>query len=154
MAKSNSDAYERRLRAQFVRRALQDDTPLLASALHRYAVAEGQTWTELAQALGCSVDGLNQVALCRPPRPESFVADVEAIAADYVDADHLLPLLRRLQVFAAFAERAAEAPVDRNAEPGRAMLLAARDREEEDEGEASQAPKEDPLATDVEDDHA
>ena len=153
MAKSNPDAYERRLRAQFVRRAAQDDTPLLASALHRYAAAEGQTWAELAQTLECSVDALNQVALCRPPRAESFVADVEAIAADYVDAERLLPLLRKLQVVTAFAEQAVEALPGRNAAPGRTMLLAARDREEASEEEASQAPEGDTLA-DAEDDHA
>ena len=153
MAKSNPDAYERRLRAQFVRRAAQDNTPLLASALHRYASAEGLSWTELSQTLGCSVDALNQIALCRPPRPDSFVADVEAIAADYLDADRLLPLLRRLQIFAAFAERTAEALPDGNAEPGRAMLLAARDRAEEPEEAASPAPDRAALSADSEDDH-
>lgn len=154
MEKFNIDAYERRLRTQFVRRAGQTDTPLLASTLHRYAVAEGQTWAELAQGLECSVDALNQIALCRPPRPESFVADVEAIAAGYADPDRLLGLLRRLQVFTAFAERADETLSDRNADPGRAMFLAARDREGEKAGEVSQSPEGESLLTDSEDDHA
>ncbi len=153
MAKYNKEAHERRLRAQFVRRTLQADTPLLATTLHRYAAAEGQTWAELAQALECSVDSLNQIALCRPPRRESFVEDVEEIAADYVDPDRLLLLLRKLQVFATFAEHAAEARPDQDAIPGRTMLLAARDREEEGEGETSPAPEEEPSTFPTEDDH-
>ena len=105
---TRTTACERRLLAQFVRRAIQSEAPLLAHALHHYAVAEGMTWMQLACDLGCTTDDLNQIAICGPPRAESFVADVEAIAADYVDAERLLPLLRRLQVLAVFADRGIE----------------------------------------------
>ena len=154
MERFNVEAYERRLRAQFVRRAGQTDAPLLAPALRRYALAEGQTWAELSQALGCSVDALNQIALCCPPRTESFVADVEAIAAGYADPDRLLTLLRRLQVFNAFAEHAVEALSDQNAEPERSTLLAARDRDEETNGGIAEVRDGALLPTDTEDDHA
>lgn len=126
MGTMNPPTYERRLRARFVRRAIKTDAPLLASLLHHYALAESLTWEQLAQSLECTVDALNQIAICRPPRPEHFVADVEAIAADYVDPDRLLPLLRRLQVLAAFADRAAQTQA---ADAESALLLAARDHE-------------------------
>lgn len=97
-----SDAGETWIRS-FLRRAAQTETPLLVTSLRRYAAAEGLSWEELARSLGCGPDALDQVALCRPPREESFVRDVEAIAAEHVDPNRLLPLLRRLQVLGTLA---------------------------------------------------
>jgi hypothetical protein len=160
MGKFNPQAYERRLRAGLVRRAIETDAPLLASRLHRYAAAEGMTWAELALSLDGTADGLNQVAICRPPRPESFVADVEAIAADYVAADRLLLLLRRLQVLEALADPANETSGSQETEMGHATLLAARDRENEPDADvelgASTPPSfaPDTSLPDREDDHA
>jgi hypothetical protein len=134
---------ERRLRARFVHRAIETAAPLLATALHRYATTEGMTWAELAQSLDCSIDALNQIAICRPPRPEHFVADVEAIAADYIDVDRLLPLLRRLQVIAAFVEHAVRTSEQQQTKQERVTLLAARDRENEQEGHLPATPAHD-----------
>lgn len=130
MVKSNPDAYARRLRDRFIRRAIETTAPLLAPQLQRYADAEGMSWTELAHSLDCSVDALNQIAICRPPRADRFVADTKAIAADYVDPDLLLPLLRRLQVLEAFAGRTAPASAVPNTDANDALLLAARDHDE------------------------
>src|SRR5205085_8292872 len=74
-------ARDRRLIAGLVRRAISTGVPLLAKGLDRYATAEGLSWEELARSLGGTPDDLNQVALCRPPRPECFVEDTQAIAA-------------------------------------------------------------------------
>ena len=126
----NEESRNRRFRAQLVQRAIETlapDAPLLAPQLARHMRAEGLTWTELAASLGTTSDGLNHIALCRPPRPDSFVADVEAIARDYVAPERLLNLLRQLQILEAFASHTAEASAyDADATGG--MLLAARDR--------------------------
>jgi hypothetical protein len=102
---------------------------MLARALQRYTDAEGLSWADLAESLGCTEEVLDYVALCLPPRPERFVADVEAIAEGRVAIEPLLVLLRRLQVLKAFAEASEQ---DSSAGSETAMLLAARDREAQD----------------------
>lgn len=115
----------------FLRRAVQARAPLLAVRLRQYAEAEAMSWEELAASLGCSVDALNQVALCRPPRAENFVQDVEAIAGEFVNPARLLPLLRQLQVL----ETLSQAPTSISASevavstPAPRLFLAARRRE-------------------------
>lgn len=118
-----------RLQERFIQRAREQDGPLLARALQRYADAEGLSWADLAERLSCTEEALNRIALCLPPRPERFVADVEAIAEGRVAIEPLLVLLRRLQVLKAFAEAAEQ---DSPAGSETAMLLAARDREAEE----------------------
>jgi hypothetical protein len=123
---------EHSYRAQFVCRAIEINAPLLATALNRYAKAENLRWSDLADAIGCTVDGLNAIAICRPPRPQHFVADVHEIAGDYVEPDRLLPLLRQLQLLHAFADPAAGFPELIEGEQAHGtMLLAARDRDGE-----------------------
>lgn len=125
---TNINAKERRLRTRLVRRAIETDAPLLAAQLHRYAHNERISWAELARRLGAEEDGLNRIACCYPPREEQFLADVEAIAQHAgVETARLLPVLRRLQVTEALADRAAET---RAAYLADQTLLAARDREE------------------------
>ena len=110
-------------------RAAETGAPLLALRLRRYAAQEGLSWEELARSLDGAAEGLDQVALCRPPRPEQFAADVAAIAAHYVDARRLLELLRRIEVLEAFATLPVSAAADLDTDvPG--LLLAARAREE------------------------
>lgn len=125
---TDTNAKERRLRALLVRRAIETDAPLLAARLNRYAQSEGISWAELARRLGVEEDGLNRVACCYPPRGEQFLADAEAIAqTGGVETARLLPVLRRLQVTEALADRAAET---RAAFTVDQTLLAAREREE------------------------
>jgi hypothetical protein len=116
----------------FVRRAEETEAPLLATQLRRYAASEGQSWDELAHSLGGTAEALHQVALCGPPRAEHFGEDVAAIAADHVDADRLLALLRQIQVLGAFRGFPAVSST-RHASAGHGMLLAARDKEEPEE---------------------
>jgi hypothetical protein len=131
---TGSTARERRLIDGLVRRAIATDAPLLARDLSRYAAAEGMSWEALARQLGGTPDGLNRVALCRPPRPERFAEDAKTIAAGHVDADRLLALLRRIQVLGAFHgfPEATARQGDRRDE-ARGVLLAARDHEEGEE---------------------
>ncbi len=135
--KINPEAFERRLRAQFVRRAIETDAPLLAGGLHRCAQTEQVRWEDLASLLECSVDDLNHIAAHRPPRADRFWEDTQVIAGTRVDPDRLVQLLRRAQVLEAFA-RPAAAP-DEAAD--RAMLLAARDYEAQSERESEAIEK-------------
>ena len=71
---------EERLRAELVRRAIETEAPLLAVRLHRVALSDGVSWAEFAASLGSTEDGLNRLACCRPPRPESLDGDLAALA--------------------------------------------------------------------------
>jgi hypothetical protein len=130
----------------FLRRAVRAEAPLLATSLQRYAEAEAMTWEELARSLGCSPDALDQVALCRPPREENFVADAEAIAGEYLDPARLLPFLRQLQVLGTLAGAPAQASIPSAAAASPPLFLAARVYEEEEtyaaEVDAEAAPEE------------
>jgi hypothetical protein len=124
-----TSSWEDEFTTRLVRKAIETDAPLLASSLHRYTVAEGLTWETLAEALGCTVPALNTIALCRPPRAESFLADVEAIADQHIDPERLLSLLRQLQILEAF-QTTGQTSSDLAGQDQR-VLLAALDREED-----------------------
>lgn len=126
------NARNRKLVDGLVQRAINTEAPLLARDLGAYATSEGLTWDGLARVLGGTPDGLNQVALCQPPRPACFADDVKAIAGDHVDADRLLAVLRQLQVLGAFSGfPEAAAPALRAVGEGLGVMLAARDHEVE-----------------------
>jgi hypothetical protein len=115
--------------ARFVQRAINTDAPLLAAPLHHYAVAEGLSWEQLAALLDCSTDVLDAVAMCRPPRADTFLTDVIAIADGQVDTTKLLNLLRRIQVLHSF--QTPDPMLQIGAQPMERTLLAALDREEQ-----------------------
>jgi hypothetical protein len=80
-----------------------------------------------AQDLGVGGRVLCELALCRRPRPDAWLADVREIATDLdIDIPRLTAFLRAAEAI----ERLGSAPPadDEQAE----RLLAARDREEED----------------------
>jgi hypothetical protein len=82
------------LRANFVRRAIETNAPLLAAPLARFAEAQRLTWAELAESLGVSETSLDRLACCKPPRPDRFEEDVEALAeASEIDVAVLTDLL-------------------------------------------------------------
>lgn len=82
--------------ASFIRRAIKCRAPLLATVLADYAGARGLTWEQLAEQLGCSEDGLNAVAACRPPRPARWEEDLLEITGDYCDRERLRSVLKNL----------------------------------------------------------
>lgn len=96
----------------------------LAFALAEYARSERLDDALLAARLGCPVEILTHLRLCRMPRiqPPLFGRDVERIAARFsVNADVLAEVVRRGQVLMNLHN----VEVGRTQEPG--FLLAARD---------------------------
>ncbi len=121
--------------AAFARR-VEADPFFLASALSDYAHSEELDEQGLALALGCSLDTLSQLRLCRRPHPDpaSFRADIDRIAARFaVRATVLAEAVRRADALAGLRHTATD---------GRGLLMAARDRGAEEppsttgEGEA------------------
>lgn len=106
-------------------RRLEDDPFFLAAALHEYARSEGFDEVRLAAHLGCPVETLSRLGLCRRPRPEPphFRRDVDQIAARFeVSADVLAQIVRRADALVALRP---------TTEDRRGTLRAARDREEQ-----------------------
>lgn len=109
-------------------RRVQDDPFFLAAALLAYTQSEGMDDTALAARLGCPVEALSPLRLCRRPHaePPRFRDDVARIAARFgLDADCLSEVLRRADALDAMR---------RGDAPARGTLLAARDRERGDDG--------------------
>ena len=101
------------------------DPFFLGFALAEYARAEGLTDDRLAAHLGCPVENLTMLRLCRAPRPDpdGFRADIERAAGRFgADPGRLAAVVRQAE--AAVRLRAA-GPV--TAEAG--FFLAARDGE-------------------------
>jgi hypothetical protein len=99
------------------------DSFFLGFALAEYARAEGLTDDRLAAHLGCPVDDLTMLRLCRAPRPDTdgFRADVERVAGRFgADPGRLAAVVRQSEAVARL--RAAGAVT---AEAG--FFLAARD---------------------------
>lgn len=84
------------LRRGFLRRAVAQQAPLLATLLDRYCRQHATTWEAVAASLGCSLATLEHIAMCGLPRAESWQTDVDAIADGRVDPTHLGDLLARL----------------------------------------------------------
>lgn len=119
---------------QHAARCAQDDVFFLGSALAIYQAGEQIDARELALRLGCAVDTLQRLALCRRPEPgdASFVKDVRCIASwAAVDADHLVDLIRFADAIAAL--RSAGASSDAG------TLLAARDASDDEPAEGPNA---------------
>ncbi|MET0405710.1 MAG: hypothetical protein ABW123_25040, partial [Cystobacter sp.] len=90
---------------------------------------EGKSPDELAAELGCSRETLDWLALCRRPDEGRFAEDLRVITDRFQLAPlPLVRLIRRVESLEAFSpgeEKASDQP----------MVLAARDREDDDEME-------------------
>jgi hypothetical protein len=107
-----------------------DAPDFLGCALAEYARSERLGDAALAERLGCPLEDLTRLRLCRMPRGQAplFGQDVERIAARFsVDAGLLAEIVRRGQSLRSL--RTAEGA--REQEPG--FLLAARDDSRERE---------------------
>jgi hypothetical protein len=101
----------------------------LGLVFEEYCSIEGITRTDLAALVGCSLDSLAWMSLCRRPAADRFVDDVSKISDRFnVDASTLAHIVRRVDVVAALQQPTV------SQEDEERMLLAARDRDSE-EGE-------------------
>ncbi len=106
----------------------------LASALKAYSSFNELDDAALAAHLGCSLQDLPRLALCRRPAPEPtvFRKEVEQIAAyASAKAERLAQLLREVETLEALqmAEKSVTAS-------GPGLLMAARDRADKEKGTA------------------
>ena len=100
---------------------LEHDPFFLACPLRLYATSAGLSEQELAERLGCPVQTLVLLRLCRAPKPEGrqFQKDIARIADTYqVHADVLTDAVRRGQAIWHLRQGTAS---------GAGSLLAARD---------------------------
>ena len=89
----------------------------------RYTEMTGMSIAEVGMELGCLPETVDSISLCRAPRaePPHFREDIEAVADRFqARADSLARIVRRVQV---------------SSGPG--ILLAARDRDSEDNPDTS-----------------
>lgn len=120
----------------YLARRVAADRFFLASALAPYARDEGLNDAGLARALGCEVAALARLRLCRRPTGEAaaFRADVARIADHFgIERGLLAQIVRRADAIAGL--RAASD--DAAGRDGRGLLLAARDRDDEEGGDES-----------------
>ena len=101
----------------------------LGFVLQCYADSEGLSRNELADHLGVTAEGINDLALCYRPRAATFAQDVIAIAGrSGADVSSLATIVRYVDALEAL-------PVERAASAERGALLAARERREKSESE-------------------
>ncbi|WP_426752951.1 hypothetical protein [Myxococcus sp. Y35] len=106
---------------------------MLGHALERYRTIERITPTALATELGCTLEALQWMSLCRRPVGASFAEQTAAVAQRFsVDRRCLVRVLRRVEVIDALTMESEE---EMDSEDS-AILLAARDRTREDENDS------------------
>lgn len=100
----------------------------LGHVFARYRDLEERSIEELAADLGCSLEVVHWLSLCRRPARDSFSEDVTAIANRFqVDPQRLGRVIQRVQVMDAFASASEHSSRDST------LQLAARDRTHDDE---------------------
>jgi hypothetical protein len=108
-----------------VRRSADEDWTL-GFSFERYRQFKSKSPEELAEELGCSLETLDWLSLCRVPSEERFAEELDVITQRFnVDPNRLAPVLRLAKILHAFsAKRDGE---DRSSGSS-IKLLAARDR--------------------------
>ena len=110
------------------------ETWMLGHVFEKYRKLEGRSPEELAAELGCSLEVLHWLSLCRRPADEKFTEHVFAIAKRFaLDPLRLAAVLRHVEVVDALtapSESGVAADED-------ALVLAARDRSRDDEETSS-----------------
>lgn len=102
----------------------------LGHVFERYRKIEGHSPDELAAELGCSLEVLHWLSLCRRPDSDRFTEHVFEIANRFaLEPVRLVAVLRRVEVMDALAER----PEGETVATDDSLQLAARDRSRDDE---------------------
>ncbi len=103
---------------------------MLGYVFERYRALMSLSEEELAVELGCSLEVLHWLSLCRRPTGEAFTEQVSVIAKRFaVERIRLIKVLRRVEVMDALSVR----PAEGDATEEELLLLAARDRSHDDE---------------------
>ncbi len=111
-------------------RRSRSESWMLGHAFERYRAHEGRSLAELAQELGCALNVLQWLSLCRRPAGQAFPEQASAIAKRFaVDLPRLVRVLRRVEVLDALAIQSE----DGEATDEDSLLLAARDRSRDEE---------------------
>ena len=101
------------------------ETWMLGHVFEKYRELEGRSEEELSAELGCSLEVLHWLSLCRRPEGEKFTEHVFAIAKRFeVESLRLVAVLRRVEVVDALTAR----PGGGGAADEDPLQLAARDR--------------------------
>jgi len=124
-------AEEKRARLASLIRRVEADPFFLAFTLRAYAESEGLADRELAEQLGCPVEALDAVRLCRRPRPDAgFRQDVTRIAERFgLRVGELARIVRQADALTALRAEATG---------GSGVLRAARDRDVAPDGESEE----------------
>lgn len=100
----------------------------LGAVFAEYSRLEGRTLDEVAATLGCNMDTLGWLSLCRRPSSERFSEDLQVIVKRFpVDTIRLSEIIRRVAAIEAL--RKGKTSADDTTE---SLLLAARDRDDEE----------------------
>lgn len=103
---------------------------MLGHVFEKYRELEGRSPEQLAVELGCSLEVLQWLSLCRRPEGKKFTEQVDAIVKRFaLDPLRLIAVIRHVEVMDALTARS-EGGV---AAEGGSRLLAARDRSQDDE---------------------
>jgi hypothetical protein len=102
----------------------------LGSTFDQYCGIEQVSREQVADLLGCSIDALAWLALCRRPAADHFSDDLSTICDRFeIDPFKLAEIIRRVDVLSALREPTI------SREDEERMLLAARDRESDEREE-------------------
>ena len=113
-----------------VARRSRSESWTLGHAFERYRELEGRTPEELAKELGCSVQTLHWLSVCRRPEGPDFTEQATAIASRFgVELLPLAKVLRHVEVLETLSPQERGA-ADTAEQP---MQMAARDRAQDDE---------------------
>lgn len=100
----------------------------MAYVLAQWGEAEGLTWRQVAERLGCADHTVHRLALCRrpDPSPERFACDVQRVASYVdIDPDALAQVVRQTDALQALRQARPAADSDAAAV---GFLMAALDR--------------------------
>ncbi len=116
--------------AHAVQRAVSHEF-FLAGILHEYQQANQLDDDALAELLGCHLNDLPRLALCRRPATEqnAFIQDIEHLAQRFhLHGDQLAIVIRQVDSLRALRQQLTST---RNAQQMPGILRAARDRDQE-----------------------
>lgn len=104
----------------------EDEDWTIGFIFKRYRQFKNKTHEALAEELGCSLETLDWLSLCRVPGEETFAEDLDSIATRFaIEPNRLAPVLRLAKILQVFAAKRQHREAE---ETPHLMPRAARDR--------------------------